>query len=116
MIGRKYTENGGFNMIRTEFEISRAQHLANPNTKKGLDLFEKYVGRIGWLHPEDEKYKVIGNKRYRVINKMGETVFESDNITTIAKEFCLSVSRVTSCINSVSLMKGEYLIERCDNE
>ena len=116
MIGKKYTESGGFSMVRTEFEIARAKHLANKETKQGLDLFEKYIGKIGWLHPGDEKYKVVGNKKYRVINKMGETVFEANKISDIAKEFCLSVSRVTSSINSVSLIKGEYLVERCDNE
>lgn len=103
-------------MIRTEFEIARAKHLANERTKRGLDLFEKYIGRIGWLHPEDEKYKMIGNKKYRVINKMGETVFESDNITNIANEFCLSVSRVANSVNSLTLLRGEYLVERCGDE
>ena len=103
-------------MIRTEFEISRAKHLANERTKRGLDLFEKYIGCIRWLHPEDEKHKKMGNKKFRVINKMGETVFESDNITNIAKEFCLSVSRVTNSVNSLTLLKGEYLVERCGDE
>lgn len=103
-------------MIRTEFEAWRARYLANPKIKRGLDLFEKYAGRIEWMHPEDEKYKVNGNKRYRVINKMGETVFESDNISNIAKEFCLSVSRVANSVNSLTLLKGEYLVERCGDE
>lgn len=103
-------------MVRTEFEGSRAKHLANEKTKKGLELFEKYVGRIEFLHPEEEKYSVRGNKKYRVINKLGEVVFESDNITNIAKEFCLSVSRVSNSINSISLIKGEYLVERCGDE
>lgn len=116
MIGKKYTENGGFSMVRTEFEIARAKHLANERTKRGLDLFEKYIGRIGWLHPKDEKYRIAGNKKYRVINKLGETVYEADNIQCIAKEFCLSTSRVANSVNSVSLLKGEYLVERCEDE
>ena len=103
-------------MIRTEFEISRAKHLVNEKTKRGLELFEKYIGQIEWLHPEDTKYRTMGNKKYRVINKMGEIVFESDNISNIAKEFCLSVSRVTNSINSLTLIKGEYLVERCEHE
>jgi hypothetical protein len=103
-------------MIRTEFEISRTKHLANERTKRGLDLFEKYIGRIEWLHPEDEKHKVDENKRYRVINKTGEIVFTSDNITNIAKEYCLSVSHVSNCINSLTWLKGEYLVERCGDE
>lgn len=102
-------------MTRTEFEISRAKHLANENTKRGLDLFEKYIGRINWLHPQ-EKQKTKAGKKYRVINKAGETVFESDNISNIAKEFCLSISRVTNSINSLTLLKGEYLVERCGDE
>ena len=82
---------------------------------KGLIAFEKYVGRINWLHPEETPKNLKGRK-YIVLNGEGEIVFESRNITNIAKEFELSVSRVTSCINSVSLMKGEYLVERCENE
>ena len=82
---------------------------------KGLIAFEKYVGRINWLHPEETPKKLKGRK-YIVLNGEGEIVFESRNITNIAKEFGLSVSRVTSCINSVSLMKGEYLVERCKDE
>ena len=103
-------------MIRTEFEIARAQHLANPDTKKGLDLFEKHIGRIGWLHPKIKNKKVKVNRKYRVINKMGETIFEANKISDIAKEFCLSESRITCSINSVSLIKGQYLVERCDDE
>ena len=89
-------------MVRAEFEIARAKHLANERTKRGLDLFEKY--------------RIAGNKKYRVINKLGETVYEADNIQCIAKEFCLSASRVANSVNSVSLLKGEYLVERCENE
>lgn len=103
-------------MIRTEFEISRAKHLANEKTKRGLELFEKYIGRIEWLHPEDTKYRTMGNKKYRVINKLGEVVYEADNITNIANEFCLSVSRVANSVNTISLIKGEYLVERCKDE
>lgn len=116
MIGKKYTESGGFEMKKTEFETWMARYLVNPKIKKGLDLFEKYAGRIEWMHTEGEKYKVNGTKRYRVINKMGETVFESDNITNIAKEFCLSVSRVANSVNSLTLLKGKYLVERCGDE
>ena len=103
-------------MTKMEFEYSRARYLAIPKIKRGLDLFETYIGRINWLHPEEEKYKVRYDKKYRVINKLGEVVFESDNITNIAKEFCLSKSRVSNSINSLSLIKGEYLVERCENE
>ena len=103
-------------MLRLEFERSRARYLANPKIKRGLDLFEAHIGRIEWIHPEEEKYKVTGNKKYRVINKLGEVVFESDNITNIAKEFCLSTSRVSNSINTLSFIKGEYLVERCEHE
>ena len=116
MIGKKYIESGGFSMTRTEFDVLRAKHLSNHDTKRGIELFEKYVGRINWLHPEEEKYKVRYNKRYRVINKAGEIVFEAEKLTDIAKEFCASVSRVTACVNSISLLCGEYLVERCENE
>ena len=64
----------------------------------------------------EEKNKIRGDKKYRVINKVGEVVFESDNITNIAKEFCLSVSRVSNSVNSLTLLKGEYLVERCEDE
>ena len=116
MIGLKYIESGGCEMNKVELEIWRARYLANPKIKRGLDLFEKYVGRIEWIHPEEEKHKVTGDKKYRVINKSGEVVFESDNITNIAKEFCLSKSRISNSINSLSLIKGEYLVERCGDE
>ena len=116
MIGLKCTKSGGYEMNKTELEIWRARYLANPKIKKGLDLFEKYVGHIGWMHPEEEKNKIRGDKKYRVINKLGEVVFESDNITNIAKEFCLSKSRISNSINSLSLIKGEYLVERCEDE
>lgn len=103
-------------MNKVELDVARAKHLSNQNTKKGIDLFEKYIGRIKWLHPNDTKHSDVGEKKYRVINKMGEVVFESDKISDIAKEFCLSVSRVANSVNSVSLIKGEYLVERCGNE
>ncbi len=103
-------------MNKTEFDVLRAKHLSNPNTKRGIELFEEYVGRINWLHPEEEKYQLRYNKRYRVINKLGEIVFEAEKISEIAKEFCASVSRVTACVNSISLLGGEYLVERCEDE
>lgn len=103
-------------MTKTEFDVLRARRLSNPNIKKGIELFEKYVGPINWLRPEEEKHKVRYNKRYRVINKAGEIVFEADKLTDIAKEFCASVSRVTACVNSISLLCGEYLVERYENE
>ena len=103
-------------MNKTELDIARAKHLSNPNTKKGIDLFEKYIRRIEWLHPEDEKYNIRGNKKYKVINKSGEIVFEAEKLSDIAKEFCTSVSRVTACVNSISLLCGEYLVERCEDE
>lgn len=103
-------------MTRLEFDSARMHHLGNKNTKKGIELFEKYVGRIEWLHPEEEKYKIKGTKKYRVINKKGEIVFEAEKLSDIAKEFCASVSRVTACVNSISLLGGEYLVERCEDE
>lgn len=103
-------------MNKLEFDNARTYYLQNTKIKKGIELFEEYVGRIEFLHPEEEKYKVAGNKKYRVINKHGEVVFESDNITNIAKEFCLSVSRVANSINTLSFIKGEYLVERCGDE
>ena len=112
----KCIENGGIELNKLEFDNARTYYLKNAKIKKGIELFEKYVGRIEFLHPEDEKYKVVGNKKYRVIDKQGEVVFESDNITNIAKEFCLSVSRVANSINTLSFIKGEYLVERCGDE
>ncbi len=103
-------------MIRAELEGSRAKHLANEKTKRGLELFEKYIARIEWLHPECEKRNTTRNKKFRVINKMGEVVYEADKTSDIAKELCLSVSRVTNSINSLTLLKGEYLVERCGDE
>ena len=103
-------------MTKTEFDVSRSRRLSNPNVKRLIELFEKYAGRINWLHPEEEKYNVRYNKRYRVINKAGEIVFEAEKLTDIAKEFCASVSRVTACVNSISLLGGEYLVERCEDE
>ena len=115
MTGKKYTENGGFDMENQidMYDVKDVQQQATQD--KGLIAFEKYVGRINWLHPEEAPKKLKGRK-YIVLNGKGEVVFESRNIPNIAKEFGLSVSRVTSCINSVSLMKGEYLVERCENE
>lgn len=95
------------------YDVKDVQRQATQD--KGLIAFEKYVGRINWLHPDEAPKKLKGRK-YIVLNGEGEIVFESRNIPNIAKEFGLSVSRVTSCINSVSLMKGEYLVERCENE
>ena len=103
-------------MIRADFEAWRARYLANPKIKRGLDLFEAHIGRIEWMHPQAENSKVTGRKMYRVINKLGEVVFESDNITNIAKELCLSKSRVANSVNSLTLLKGEYLVERCGDE
>ena len=100
-------------MTKVKFEAWRARYLANPKIKRGLDLFEAHIGRIEWIHPQAENSKVTGRKMYRVINKLGEVVFESDNI---AKELCLSKSRVANSINSLTLLKGEYLVERCGDE
>ena len=115
MIGKKYTENGGADM-ENQIDMCDVKDVQQQATQdKGLIAFEKYVGRINWLHPEEAPKKLKGRK-YIVLNGKGEVVFESRNISNIAKEFGLSVSRVTSCINSVSLMKGEYLVERCGDE
>lgn len=103
-------------MNKLEFDSARMHHLGNKNTKKGIELFEKYIGRIEWLHTGEQKYKIEGRKKYNVINKLGEVVFQADKISDIAKEFCVSKSRVGVCINSISLLHGEYLIERCKNE
>lgn len=103
-------------MNKVEFEVARAHILNNAKTKKGLDLFEKHIGPIKWLHPEGEKYNVKATKRYNVINKEGEVVFSAYKLSDIAKEFCASVSRVTACVNSISLLGGEYLVERCEDE
>lgn len=82
---------------------------------KGLIAFEKYIGRINWLHPEEDPDEVR-NKRYRVLNKDGEIVFEAHKISQIAKEICVSVSHVSNCMNSLKYIKGEYLVERCGDE
>lgn len=103
-------------MKKTELDIVIAKRLGNPNIRKGIEMFEKYVGRINWIHPEEQKYIVRENKKYRVINKSGETIFEANRISDIAKEFCLSVSRVANSVNSLTLLKGEYLVERCGDE
>ena len=103
-------------MTKNEFDIWRAKHLSNKNTKNGIECFEKYVGRVNWLHPEDETSKALNTKVYRVINRRGEVVFESGKISGVAKELCVSASRVSESINNVNWIKGQYLVERCDNE
>lgn len=103
-------------MTKVEIDASRAKHLANKRTKRGIELFEKHIGKIKFMHPEEEKYSIADNKKFRVINKLGEVVFEANKVSQIAKEFCLSESRVANSVNSLTLLKGEYLVERCEDE
>ena len=93
-------------MTRLELENAQAYHLRNDETKKGVDMFEKYVGRIEWLHPV-KKHKITGGKKYIVTNKDGEVVYEADKLSEIAKEFCVSVSRVSACINAISFLNDK---------
>ena len=103
-------------MNRVEFRMAQASVLCNKGLKKGLDAFEKYAGRINWLHPEERMFDGKVNRKYAVYNTQGEVIFEADKQSDIAKEFCVSTSRVNDCINGYILLKDKYLIERCGNE
>lgn len=102
-------------MTRLEMNKSRGWFKNNPEIKKGLDMFEKYIGRIEWLHSE-KKVKLYQGSKYRVINQDGELIYAANNIENIASEFCVSVSRVSNCVNSLTLLKGKYLVERCEED
>lgn len=103
-------------MTRLAFRIAQAQVLNNKEVKRGIDSFEKYIGRIGWLHPENNLSEVKSKKKYAVINQKGQVVFESDKLNEIAKEFCTYQSKISKYMNSGELLNGKYMILRCENE
>ena len=105
-------------MIRAELELSRAQHLADKKTKRGLDLFEKYIGRIEWLHPEpNNMFNVISKRKYVVYDVERERIaYEADKMEDIAKEFCTATSYVGRCYKENMLLHKQYMIVRCENE
>ena len=102
-------------MTKVEFGIARKEANNNKRLKPGLDLFEKYVGRIEWLH-EDGKSDVKSEKKYAVLNTDGDIVYESNTLNAIAKEYGVSISRISACINLDGLLQEKYKIVRCKHE
>ena len=105
-------------MIRAELELSRNKHFADKKTKKGLELFEKYIGRIAWLHPEpNNMFNVRSKRKYVVYDVERERIaYEADKMEDIAKEFCTATSYVGRCYKSNTLLHKQYMIVRCENE
>lgn len=116
MIGKKYTESGGFDMNRVEFRMAQMQVINNPKYKQGLELFEKHIGRIEWLHPKEELDNIKSDKKYAVLNPKGEIIFEADKLFEIAKEFCVTTNRISNCLNLKKLLNERYIVVRCENE
>jgi hypothetical protein len=114
MIGLKYTESGGVDMDKQESRIAQMQTLANPQIKKGLDMFEKHIAPIKWLHPKETNTR--SDKKYIVLNEEGETVYRAEKLADIAKEFDTKTGKVSECVRRPKLLKGRYVVMRCDNE
>ena len=102
-------------MTKVEFGIARKEANNNKRLKPGLDLFEKYVGRIEWLH-EDGKSDVKGEKKYAVLDLCGDIAYESNTMSGISKEYGVSITRVSTCINCGETLLGKYKIVRCKHE
>lgn len=108
-------KNGRLQITKTEFDMTLAEHLHNPKTKKGLELFEKNIGRIAWLHRESDA-KNSGGKKYVVLNLDGKAIFAADRLHDVAKELCMSVSQVSGCIRKKTWLKQKYFVVRCGDE
>ena len=104
-------------MIKVELELSRAKHLADKKTKRGLDLFEKYIGRIEWLHPEpNNMFNVISKRKYVVYDVERERIaYEADKMEDIAKEFCTATSYVGRCYKSNTFSHLTIMYCLCNN-
>jgi hypothetical protein len=100
-------------MTREQLRSAQTYYLQKKEIKKGIDAFEKYVGRIEWMHPS---LKTIEGKKYVVKNQKGEIIFEADSIPPIAKEFCVTESRISMCLSTTSLLNSKYIVERWQNE
>ena len=109
------TKKQGKQITKAEFDMSLAEHLHNARTKKGLELFEKNIGRIAFLHKESDA-EIKGEKKYVVLNLDGEAIFVADRLHDVAKELCMSVSQVSCCIRKKTWLKQKYFVVRCGNE
>ena len=79
---------------------------------EGLMAFEKYIGRIEWLHPEITT--ALSESKYSVIDvTQNKLMYESDKMADIAREFCVSASHVSKYCQAKKLIHGRYLIVRC---
>ena len=85
---------------------------------KGIQAFEKYIGRIEWLHTKNvDDLEVKSSKKYAVIDAIKHAiVYEADKIADIAKEFDTSKSNVSKCYTSRDLIHERYAVVRCENE
>ena len=91
-------------------DIKRVQTQAIHD--EGLIAFEKYIGRIEWLHPEITT--TLSKSKYCVIDvTQNKVMYESDKMTDMAKEFCVSASHVSKCYTAKKLIHDRYLIVRC---
>ena len=99
-------------LTKAEFDMALAEHLHNPQTKKGLELFEKHIGRIAFLHKEPDA-EIKDEKKYVVFNLDGKAIFMANRLHDVAKELCMSVSQVSCCIRKKTWLKQKYFVVRC---
>lgn len=113
MIGLNYTESGGF-----EMEKSLYDELCHSALKdEGIQAFEKYIGRIKWLHPTGNMFNIKSERKYAVIDvERQRTVYEADKMEDIAKKFCTATSYIGRCYKAKKLLHKQYMIVRCENE
>ena len=81
---------------------------------EGLKAFEKYIGRIEWLHSNDDIFNIKSKSKYAVIDAIRrKLVYEADKLEDIAREFCTSASYASKQCLAGKLLHKQYMIVRC---
>lgn len=81
---------------------------------EGLKAFEKYIGRIEWLHSNDDMFNIKSDKKYVVMDVLRRKLaYEADKLEDIAREFCTSASYASKQCLSGKLLNKQYMIVRC---
>lgn len=95
-------------------DIKEAQALATRD--EGLIAFEKYIGRIEWLHSKDDLFNIKSERKYAVIDVLrGKLAYEADKLEDIGREFCTSTAYVGQRYKNKKLLHKQYMIVRCQN-
>lgn len=97
-------------------EFREAQKIALKD--EGIKAFEKYIGKIEWLHSNHSTDIVVkSDKTYAAVDvTTGKVAVEADKMACMAKELCTSTCSISKCLNLGKLLNERYMIVRCENE